>query len=492
MGALRPLDRVALFAAVAISALMAASSAPLTAADACLPGDQLPCACEGAAPSDNPTVRSCFLGDVNRQSFVQTDSYSANVFAALSWPLGGANGVPDRQAELRGDYATVWESWKSTRDIFQRNGEPPIAWESRERALPLSCRDLDVAAEKARFAGADKVPDTLTPRLLDEYINPEGDPLIDASGQPVRYEVLMNREAYDYVADNRLWDIGALDAFLVANGKLSFPEGAWNRGSAEQGVSQTRGAIVAKAAWKLLDPARDDFDAFHKTWAYVTPIIENGAMAHGCQIRPVGLVGLHLALKLRLFPDWLWASFEHRAVAPTWAQVGPSTLVTTQSHLPDWLFYSFAQKGGPRLNKPPKDAVSGIPTRIVRAYPSGYYYPPVSPGRTPDCETSMEFECFNHRLAEGLKDSVMSNYQMIGAQWRTPENQGGLITPEVLGNATLESFSQTTSSCIGCHSHAKAKDSQAEPGTFDFIFSFGRDVLERGAPSQIDADETTN
>ncbi len=415
---------------------------------------------------------------------MQTDSYAANSFAALSWPLGARNGVPDYAAVPVGDYATVWESWKSTRDIFQRNGEAPIPWDSRERSLPAACRDLDVAAQKARFAQADQVPDTLTPRLLDEYVNPEGHPLIDASGQPVRYEVLMNREAYDYVADNRLWDVGALDAYLVAHGKLEFPAGAWNRGA----LAQTRGAIVAKAAWKLLDPAVDDFDRFHKSWAYVTPLIEDGALFHGCEIRPVGLVGLHLVMKLGLFPDWLWTSFEHRALAPTWAEVGPSTLTADQSHLPDWLFYSYPEKGGPKLNRPQKDATSGVPSRIVRFYPSGYYYPPLAPGVTPDCATSMEFRCFNERLAEGLKDSVMANYMLIGSQWRTPPNQGAMVTPEILGNAALESFTQNTSSCIGCHSYAKADGTHADPGTLDFIFSFERDVLKRAAPAQA-ADE---
>lgn len=464
---------------------------PAAAAEAlaCAPEDQLACACDSAAvKSPNPTVRPCFLADPNRQTFVQADAFAANVFAALNWPLGDRNGVPDYARALSGDYAVVWESWKSTRDVFRADGLEPVAWESDARALPVACRDLDVEAERAKVDGGGSIPLSLPPRLLDEYVNPEGHALIDASGQPVRYEVLMNRQAYDYVVQNRLWSVAALDDYLVEHGKLSLPEGDWNA----EGFGEKRGAIFAKAAWKILDPEADEYGRFHKGWAYVTPLVKDGALSHDCALKPIGLVGLHVALKLRSLPDWLWTTFEHRAVAPLWSEVGRSALPPQQSKLPDWMFWSGEGPEATRLNRPAKEPTSGEPSRIVRFYPAGYYYPPVAPGHEPNCATSMEFRCFNERLAEGLKDSVLSNYMLIGSQWRTPPNQHNLIVPETLGNATLESFTQASASCLGCHKYAKASDTAASPGSLDFIFSFDRDVLRRSAPSQKGVDAPGN
>ena len=97
--------------------------------------------------------------------------------------------------------------------------------------------------------------------------------------------------------------------------------------------------------------------------------------------------------------------------------------------------------------------------------------------------TGQNFECFNERLLEGFKGSVIRNYHLKGTQWRDDRNYKRLV-PELLSNVTLESFTQTTSSCIGCHKYARPEPSNAGIETFDSIFSFGRDVLQLSTPIQ--------
>ncbi len=38
----------------------------------------------------------------------------------------------------------------------------------------------------------------------------------------MRFEVLFNRQAYDYVVDNRLWSLPDLTAFINQHGALQF------------------------------------------------------------------------------------------------------------------------------------------------------------------------------------------------------------------------------------------------------------------------------
>ena len=447
----------------------------------CDPSDQLLCACTdaGVEPVNN-TVKACFLGDVNASTFVQLDSLSAQAFSALNWPVkldeNGKPivGMPDYHAELKGDWTSVWETWKSTNGIF-RHG-PPLPWDETDYPLPDSCRELNLETERAKITYADQVPNDMQPRLLDEYLNPDGDALLDSNGVPVRYDVMFNKQAYDYTVENRLWDPRALEKYLEKNGKLAMPEGKWS--------PTARGAIVLKASWKILDNA-DKPGRFHKAWAYITPVIEDGKKSHDCALKPVGLVGLHIIYKTGLLPKWAWATFEHIDVAPLWKDIGP----TANGHyengdaVPEWLFYTPNKKGAARLNKPPKNALANVPSRIVEFYPPGYYFPPVAGVDKADCLSyGQDFRCFNERLKDGFSQSVMKNYHLKGTQWES-SSTSDFIEPGILANTTMETFQQATSSCMGCHAYAGPED-LTEKGVFDYLFSFNRDVLQSSVPIQ--------
>jgi hypothetical protein len=343
-------------------------------------------------------------------------------------------------------------------------------------------------------------------------LNPEGEALNDASGEPVRYEVAVNRQAYDYIVQHQLWNPQALEKYLRENKRIRFPRGNWGTRDSVGVQRQVRGAIIAKMAWKVLDPKRDDFASFHKSWAYITPVFKDGALSHSCEIKPVGLIGLHLAFKLAsVDEEGAWATYEHQRVAPLWSEVGRSdagyggegNLGTSEST--PWLFYSANAPGRATLNQPTGGGAKGtpearVPSRIVRNHPPGYYFPPVSEkllgqNPQPDCSRdTMEFACLNQNLASGFNGSVMSHYLLVGTQWpvvvaRTQSESATkpVQMPEVLANATLESFNQPTSSCIGCHEKARLKDSGA---SLDFAFFFRRHVLEqnRSKPLTVDPD----
>lgn len=466
---------------------------PAEAADAaCDPRDQLVCSCEAAGITyTDPEWKACFLGDVNYPTLTQVDPLSSRAFMALNWPVAlDANGTaeigqPDMTAPRTGDWTPVWSTWKSTNQIF-RGSSAPVPWDESGGDVPAACAELDLDAERGKIAWGKDVPMGTGPRLLDEYVNPEGHPLLDADGVPVRFDVIFNRQAHEYVTDNMLWDARALEQYLAQHDRLDMPVGTW---ATDADSPSRRGAIVLKTAWKVLSD-RDKPASFHKEWAYIWPVIENGKRTHDCQLKPVGLIGMHIAYKTEQMPDWGWATFEHTDIAPTWAEVGATSagIFASGKDTPDWMFYRNNQPGAAGVNKPAKTALANTPSRIVKSYPPGYYFGPVGPdglSSEPCGPANQDFHCINDSMQQFFKGSVFANYILIGTQWRDygSGNDGELI-PEILGNATMESYTQATSSCIGCHSYAAPKDPGGQKRIYDFIFSFQRDVSSDTVPQQ--------
>ncbi len=508
--------------AIPVATLVRADTARTPAVGpACDPADQLTCACDAAqVTANNDFATLCFLGSVQMGSSTLLDQLAVTAFSALNVPMATAapitRGLPDFNAPREGasvapgdfrDYVPVWESWRATSDIFRSDAQPPVAWGDVDVTLPAACKGLTVTdAVKAEYAWAGVPESPLPPRVLEGYRNPQGDVLIDAAGQPVRFEVLYNHQAYDYVAQNNLWSQDGLASFIAQqdDGKLSFPSGSF--GDIQ---NETRGAIIAKAAWKTLDQIMDkDGNRFHKAWAFVTPILRDGIPVEGCEIVPVGLVGLHLMLKVGGLDDWLWSTFEHQAMAPEWDTIntGPKGVGN-----PDWLFSSgshdcegtasvcpkmVARNTAPvlsTLHGTPHPAFDPLPSRLIRLQPPVYY----RPGQDRDCSpflraatgqfTTSVSDCIQAELENTYTNSFASLYVFKGAQWRNAQNSGKdasgkavpFLTPENLANTALESFNQADSNCYSCHLGAGSPapgfegfDPNPDSAVFDFIFGF--------------------
>lgn len=128
------------------------------------------------------------------------DEFSWKTFIALNWPAK-ADGTPDPSLTI-GEHQegpTVWQSWKSSRDIFLANGAKPLGWDEAD-PVPAPCSVL---------SNGEQVKGTLhltqvgkTPGVLDESGEPfETGPLIDQNGQYTRYGILTNRSMFDYIVD---------------------------------------------------------------------------------------------------------------------------------------------------------------------------------------------------------------------------------------------------------------------------------------------------
>lgn len=170
---------------------------------------------------------------------------------------GDATGNPDKfawetlvdigRSAHNGSQDAIWETWALSQDVYVHSGLPVFPMPSHH---PLVLRRPAVLAARSPIQ---KPPDGKT------------------------QEIRMNREAFDYIVANNLWN---------QRGQL-----AWF--DKRMPVSVPKGAIEIKAEWKAI--AEGDKPIYHwnvdgqgNTW---------------------GLIALHVTTKD--LPNWFWATFEH-------------------------------------------------------------------------------------------------------------------------------------------------------------------------------------
>jgi hypothetical protein len=421
-------------------------------------------------PADvDPAVRSALLarGEILLAHRLFEQQQWA-VFVALNWPVDAA-GKP--RPSLGSPGQPRWSNWIETYQVFKPAGAAPDTWDDRTRSLPLADK---VQMPLPNEMGAVPLPpiDSRTARVLhnrssiqklnvaDEVNQAFSFAIWDQNGNPVHYESLLNRVEYDFIVEKGLYEAGGLAAYLAKVGKLTFPAGRF--------AGNKLGAIELKLAWRILDPATDDFSRYLTQPAYVA---SGGDTPTWTQV-VVGLVGFHIAQKTETSPQWIWSTFEHVDNVA----VDRLTSIKTADGKRRALRASFNNPDCEwcPVNVPvPPGADGKRRTQIARLVP-------IRP----------ETAALNRRMRAALKaaGSKLQFYEMIGTQWPTdpaaPPQAGaafpGAVTnlsggkplPVYLVNSVMETFSQVgnlpareqpravstssrpvfgNGSCMGCH-----------------------------------------
>jgi hypothetical protein len=346
-------------------------------------------------------------------------------FIYLNWPAK-APGEPDRDAPFGRPGTTVWETYKRHDEVFLAGGARPAAWGVPDRSQGR-------------------------PRQLATIHQTDGETLVDRAGKPVYYEMLMNRDEYDYVVANRLYDATAQLAVARREG-IVLPAGP----SAAYGPI---GTIELKAAWKVLTPAElaQSPRRFHTAEA----VLADGSTA------TVGLVGFHLNQRVTGFTQGLWASF---------LQVDSAPVAGAEETGRAYSFYDPACTGCAvnAHTEPPQS------TQVEQVFP-------VAP-------SARAINAFVQALIRADDPaSPWQFYELLGVQW--PQYAFGLPTPvpdpqrqsrgvplsigtpstRTLINPVLETFRQSANvSCLGCHADAAiAPHPNATPLAADYSFLLG-------------------
>lgn len=414
-------------------------TAPNTPVTQALLDSGLPCDATAIAPFNLPNLQQAF------------DYYSWLSFLALNAPT---NGKPIGGGPLPGgDGPTQWEQWKEISDLILPGGAQPGPWESK-RSIPQACRSIGGSdgMKVVRMVGK-------TPNVVSDIVQPfDTGPLIDQKGRYVRYEILVNKPMFEYILQNNLYSKRGQEAFTNT---VVFPSGA-----VIKATTGTMGALMAKAAWKVMDLSTDDLTRYHTTDALVyQPPLDNPKVAESCHKAKLGLVGLHVGHKTNSSPQWIWSTFEHADNMPTQDDVTKQKL---QAH------YNFYRPGC----SPSACPVNTPPPRPwnpnIEPFPNSFTSQIVR-------VTSLTRDALdlNKSFQAILTKTVWENYMQISTQWPTDPTSktdpNGVPAPVYLANATLETYiqgkvPQSSSSCMACHGNAAATSGR----TSDFTF-----ILER-------------
>lgn len=399
------------------------------------------------APLRAPAVSCRAWADVEgglRQPNFNTVQQAADLFAwqeflALTWPAGAVRGEPDLEASFTRPGARVWETWKEAYEVYLPGGAAPAAWDAPQ-PIPESCRGVGEVLRRTTKV-ADEIDAVLQALPADGTLPAT---LKDQSGRLLRYEIRLNRPLFEYITDpdRRLYD-GPSQARA---GSVDFPVGSQ----------------LIKAAWRALGPAEKPF--FHTAEACVCDDGPEG-QPERCRTETMGLAGFHIMTKTASAPQWIWSTFEqvdtvvstHGAVPPLNDPLCPADLCP------------------PNLQTP-----LTLPNQVRRVIPI--------PDQEPDCSRPEQAVDDVAQLNQDVRatlaglDSRFQFYELVGTQWAPPprrvEPTGSSplraahdphgphaaaraefdAVPPLLANTTMETFSQETSTCMGCHAMARTLD----------------------------------
>lgn len=215
------------------------------------------------------------------------DRYAWRLFVALNWPSVSNSCQPDQTKKIGDEGRVVWESWASKLDIFLPKAKKPEAWEDLCKKTSDSQKILQPSAQLKAVALSD-TPKQFKNALELLFERPDG-PFSTAADEEVR----MNREAFDFIRDNKLYSLTEQERLAAAGVKtLVFP----------------LKAKEIKAHWVIIDEAEKP--RYH--WTEVT---ENGTT------KVYGLCALHIIT--RDMPRWFWSTFEHVDNETKWATIHP-------------------------------------------------------------------------------------------------------------------------------------------------------------------------
>jgi hypothetical protein len=397
------------------------------------------------------------------------DFYSWRTFIALNSP---ADGTPIEQAQASAP--TVWEdmnSFKQLLDVMLPANQLPPKWPTdragmeaeREKLVPLECGDLHR-----------QFPQRMIVKMIEESFNEpfKTGPLIDQEGHYAIFDILMNRQMFNYIVANHL----NTKAGQAANTTLSvdFPAG--------QNAKSEFGAFMLKVSWRILSPSEVQAKNFHMVNALVlTP----PAATRRCLKETLGLVGFHAVHKTVSRPQWIWTSFEHVQNVPARDEVTAHKL-----HGP-YNFFSINCKGDCTENATPPTPWDPDPALGLR-FRSNDSFKSQIVRETPLTNAAKNMNTIFQSM---LSNSVWKNYMLISTQWPSafsctsqqakssgsPDPKTDFFkqpdmtcspAPTFLANSTLETYSQgdaplASSSCIACHSNAvgfQKSASNPQPG----------------------------
>jgi hypothetical protein len=199
--------------------------------------------------------------------------YAWKLFVALNWPaMPGMREVPDCNADFGAPAPSVWETYKTTDELFLPDARDPGPWNTgwdTTRTLTKTLRFVAKAPAELPVEAA-----------IHQAV---GGWLTDQKANPTYYQIAVDERSYTYVRDNGYYNA------QVVNGarQVEFPNDA----------------LEIKASWRIMEGA--DEGRYHTVQADVMIFDDDGNPTGRYEEKTIGLVGLHIVYKPAGFPQWI-------------------------------------------------------------------------------------------------------------------------------------------------------------------------------------------
>ncbi|MBW1297049.1 hypothetical protein [Aquimarina litoralis] len=222
------------------------------------------------------------------------NEYSWQAFIAIMWPRD-EKGKPAEKFTDKGN--PTWLGWKEAFQVYRADGKTPAPWGSPRTASGLGLSDAVLTDHSTRAVLSSSTPTTTKNfDIADEVDQAFAGKLFDQNGNVVVYEVLMNKEEFDYIVSNKLYNINGQTKFSES-GIANFPKGNYEENKL--------GAIEIKFAWKILTD-KDYKDRYYTEEGYII-----GPDGSSLVKKDLGMIGFHISQKTPTGKQWVWSTFEH-------------------------------------------------------------------------------------------------------------------------------------------------------------------------------------
>ncbi|WP_276134963.1 hypothetical protein [Polluticoccus soli] len=389
------------------------------------------------------------------------DAFSWQTFIALNWPADASGNPTGNSISANPGNKRVWEYYIDPSKAFSNGllgGE-----------LKLHMDAAESNGQKFLYMDSKSPHDLgLTVPRPDEFVEADGKPLVDRNLNFTLYEIKVNNVEDTFIRNNKLNTAAGIYKYAsqgrAGNAALELPE--------SDSAKQNPGTIEVKTSWRILDPAKgDDTSRFYcrKATIYIDAAHTTNKKTLIVPGVTVGLVGMHIIRNTPKMSGFLiWTTFEHVDNAP---EEGERTNGTR------WSYY----------NKDCKDCPVNTPPPFQPGDNKQYLWSPTPPYASHYTDSMKGYgtqvvrenaiykwtDVLNNWWRAKLQGTVWANYKLVGTQWERGEGLSSTKpAPIYLANTTLETYIQSTSSCIGCHSAAKVVFNQKDTVTTALSFLF--------------------
>ncbi|MET3131339.1 hypothetical protein AAKU55_001601 [Oxalobacteraceae bacterium GrIS 1.11] len=182
---------------------------------------------------------------------------------AWNWFVCLNNDVSSQNKKVR-----LWETFKPSEQVYLPNGAAPGSYLAGAISHQIdSVQQVDGLALE-----------------MGGQVPPE------RTGQPVRFQLLMNQNTFDYIVNKNVYNLDGQKALLS---NLNFPPEAWE----------------LKTSWIFIGDNKPFLDKLVADGYYITTASYTDINSGKKYTGPAALSGMHVINKL--FKDWVWSTFEN-------------------------------------------------------------------------------------------------------------------------------------------------------------------------------------